>query len=1021
MFLRLLSRTLFVTLLLGILLQMSFAQQRNGSLRGIVSDELGALVVSANVVLVASDGTEKTTTTAADGTYSFNSVAPGTYILRIVAAGFAPFEKSQIEIVAARRTTQDVRLVVGIEKQTVTVSEDQGLNTESANNADAVVLRGQELDVLPDDPDALASAVQAMAGPTAGPNGGQIFIDGFTGGRMPPKESIREVRVNQNPFNAENNSIGFGRIDILTKAGMDKLRVSTFFNFGDESLNSRNPFAPTRAPFQVRYYGGSVSGTLIPKKASFFMDFQQRLTDDNAIINATILNPSLIVTPFTQALLVPNRNISLSPRFDYQLNPNNTLVVRYSYSRTKVENAGAFDFSLPSRAYDRSNTEQTFQITETAILSPELLTETRFQYIRLRSAQNGNNTIPTTVVQEAFISGGSQVGNSHVDDDRWELQNYWTLTRGRHILRYGVRLRGVRLTDFSPLNFGGTYTFSGGVAPQLDSNNNIVTDDNNDPILIPITSIERFRRTLLFQNTPDLRALGGGATQFSIAGGEPEASVRQIDLGAFIQDEWRVRPNFTFTWGLRYERQTNISSNYNFAPRLFFAWAPGGTSVGSLPGVSPNSSQPKMVIRGGIGVFYDRLGERATLLANRFDGFSQQDFRVFHPSLLDTATFSLDGVSGVPSAELLAAFAAPQIVRRVAPDFQAPTFVMTAINFERQLPSKFTFFAVAFNYRGKHLLRVRNINAPLPGTHDPLNPQNSVRPFGNIGDIYYYESSAKFNDYRFFGGLRRQMSKGFSLFANYGFGKGKTDTDCIFGSIGSCFPANSYDTSIEYSRVGFIPGGNFFIGGTMVLPKLKLTLNPFIIMSMGRPFNIVTGRDTNGDGLFTERPAFATDQTEPADLKRTKFGDFDLNPKPGQALIPRNYGLGPRFFSINLGISRSFAFGDLPIPAAAPSQASGAAPAATAAASQATTAKPAANSANNKPSSAPKPEKRYSMTFSVNIQNLLNKTNLSQPIGNLSSPSFGESTSTAGSFGFGPGGSAAAGNRRIQVQLRFSF
>ena len=146
--------------------------------------------------------------------------------------------------------------------------------------------------------------------------------------------------------------------------------------------------------------------------------------------------------------------------------------------------------------------------------------------------------------------------------------------------------------------------------------------------------------------------------------------------------------------GLRYERQTNISSNYNFAPRLFFAWAPGGTSVGAGPGAPPSSS-PKMVIRGGMGVFYDRFGERATLLATRFNGVNQQDFRVFNPTALDLSTFSLNGVTNVPTVETLAAFAAPQIVRRIAPDFQAPTFVMTAINFERQLPSKFTFFAVA--------------------------------------------------------------------------------------------------------------------------------------------------------------------------------------------------------------------------------------------------------------------------------------------------------------------------------------
>ena len=989
------------------------AQQRVGSLRGQVTDELGALVVGATVTVVAADGSQKTATTNAEGVYTISSLAPGAYTLRIVASGFTPYEKTELAIAAGSRTTHDVRLVVTLEKQVITVTEEQGLNTDPASNADAVVLKGQELDVLPDDPEALASAVQAMAGPSAGPNGGQIFIDGFTGGRMPPKESIREVRINQNPFNAENNSIGFGNIEIFTKPGADKLRASSFFNFSDESLNSRNPLAPQRAPFQIRYFGGSVSGPITRGKSSFFLDVQRRVTDDNAIINAQILNSNLIPTPFNVALLVPNRFFSFSPRFDYQLNQANTLVVRYSYSNTKADNVGASDFSLPERAFSRSNTTQTFQLTETAILSPALMNETRFQYIRTRGEQNGNNVIPTIVVQDAFIAGGSQVGLAHNNEDRWELQNYSTWTKNRHILRFGGRVRGVRITDFSPQNFGGTFTFSGGDAPQLDENNQIVRKANGDPVLIPITSLERYRRTLLFQGNPDMRLLGGGVNQFSIAGGNPEASVTQKDLGVFVQDEWRIRPNLTFTAGFRYERQTNIDSNYNFAPRLFFAWAPGGTSVGGGPG-GPSSSSPKMVIRGGIGVFYDRFGERATLLANRFDGENQLDFRVFDPQILDASTFSLNGVTNVPTAESLATFAAPDITRRIADDFQAPTFVMTAVNFERQLPSKFTFFAVFFNYRGKHLLRVRNINAPLPGTYDPENPNASVRPNGNIGDIYYYESSANFNDYRFFGGLRRQMSKGFSLFANFGTGKGKTDTDCIFGSIASCFPANTYDVSGEYSRVGFIPSANFFVGGSLVLPKLKINLNPFIVYSSGRPFNIITGRDTNGDGLFTERPAFATAQTDPENLRRTKFGDFDLAPAPGQELIPRNYGLGPSFFAVNIGINRSFAFGNIP---AAPAVA-GAAKASGNAAAPANTPGPTSGPG---PANSASPEKRYTLTLSVNIQNLLNNTNLANPIGNLSSTRFGESFSTSGSFGFGPSGSAAAGNRRIQVQVRLGF
>jgi hypothetical protein len=255
------------------------------------------------------------------------------------------------------------------------------------------------------------------------------------------------------------------------------------------------------------------------------------------------------------------------------------------------------------------------------------------------------------------------------------------------------------------------------------------------------------------------------------------------------------------------------------------------------------------------------------------------------------------------------------------------------------------------------------------------------------------------------------------LFANFNGGTGKTDTDCIYGTITTCFPADTYDLSSEYSRVAYISSFNLTVGGTIILSKLKVNLNPFIVVSTGKPFNIVTGRDTNGDGLFTERPSFATALTDPANLRQTRFGDFDLAPAPGQALIPRNYGMGPSFFSVNLGISRSFKFGNVPartaVAAAKTAAPGGAQPAAKAPA-------PAASGASG-PASGPAPEKRYTVTFSVNIQNLLNSTNLSQPIGNLSSPQFGESISTVGNFGVGSGGSPAAGNRRIQFQVRIGL
>src|SRR5258705_2602208 len=115
-----------------------------------------------------------------------------------------------------------------------------------------------------------------------GRNGGQIFVDGFSGGRLPPKESIREIRINQNPFAAENDQPS-GRIDILTRPGTDKLRGSASFNFNDESLNSRNPFAISsskRTPFQLRQYNFSLSGPLVKRKASYFVDVNRGETDD---------------------------------------------------------------------------------------------------------------------------------------------------------------------------------------------------------------------------------------------------------------------------------------------------------------------------------------------------------------------------------------------------------------------------------------------------------------------------------------------------------------------------------------------------------------------------------------------------------------------------------------------------------------------------------------------------------------------------------------------------------------------
>ncbi|MCA1616834.1 MAG: carboxypeptidase-like regulatory domain-containing protein [Acidobacteria bacterium] len=202
------------------------AAQAGGAVRGQVKDEFGGVVVGATVTLVDAAGAEKTATTNEEGVYVFNGVAPGRYTVRAAAEGFAAYENAEFTAAAGRQTL-DILLSIALSAEEVTVTEQQGVSAEAENNQSALLLKEKDLDSLPDDPDDLAAALQALAGPAAGPNGGQIYIDGFTGGQLPSKESIREIRINSNPFSAEFDQIGFGRIEILTRPGSDRYRGQT--------------------------------------------------------------------------------------------------------------------------------------------------------------------------------------------------------------------------------------------------------------------------------------------------------------------------------------------------------------------------------------------------------------------------------------------------------------------------------------------------------------------------------------------------------------------------------------------------------------------------------------------------------------------------------------------------------------------------------------------------------------------------------------------------------------------------
>jgi hypothetical protein len=223
---------------------IALGQSRTGTVKGTLADESGAIIPAVTVTLTGSAGAQ-TAQTQADGSYSFANLAPGQYTVSLNYSGFAPFSAT-VKVVAGASVQVPIKLSVGAEVQKVTVSAETGstVSVEPENNATALVIKGEDLQALPDDPDDLTSALQALAGPGAGPNGGQIYIDGFSGGQLPP---LRRGSFVQDDWRAKPNlTVSFGlRYEVQTLIS-DYRDVAPRFGF------AWAPHQPKKASPQAR-------------------------------------------------------------------------------------------------------------------------------------------------------------------------------------------------------------------------------------------------------------------------------------------------------------------------------------------------------------------------------------------------------------------------------------------------------------------------------------------------------------------------------------------------------------------------------------------------------------------------------------------------------------------------------------------------------------------------------------------------------------------------------------------------
>jgi hypothetical protein len=863
------------------------AQQMTGVLRGVVVDQSGAPVPGATVTANRPQGETRSAATGDDGAYVLTGLQPGAWVVQAASPGMAQLTPVEMSITAGTNTL-NLRMHVAVARQEITVTDTVApeVSLDPTASASAQVMRSSDLDSLADDPDDLISDLMTLSGPSAGLNGGQIYIDGFTAGdgTLPSKDAIREVRINQNPFSPEFDVLGTGHIEILTKPGSDHLRGEASFTYGDGLFNARNPYGVQKAPFSLRDFGGSLGGR-INAKGSFYVDFDKRSINNGEVVNASTLAPQTlaIVNSFTQVDVSPLRRLYVGARVDYQLNAKNTLTVRYEPNLNTSREAGIGSFTLPTESYRSSLMEHSIQATETMLIGTSTVNETRFQFRHQNSAQTPDSTDPSIIVSSAFNGGGSLSGLHDYIHHHYEVQNYTTRNAKNHTWRFGARLRAVSIVDTSEQNFNGTYLFGGAYAPILDSNNQPVVPGIVCNAATPqagcstITSLEQYRRTLLFGQmglSPQMiRALGGGATQFSIDTGNPVVYVGGADIGLFVGDDWKVKPNLTLSLGLRYETQENIRDRSDFAPRLAFAWSPGGGDA---------KAAPKTVIRGGFGVFYDRFSEQNVLLAQRYNGTNQRQFIVIDP----------DTFPAIPSQSSLEASGTPQLIRTIASSLRAPYLIQSSIGVERQLPKKTTLAVTYTASHGLHELRSRNINAPLP---------DGEYPYPNRGPIYEMESAGLYNQNLLLTTINSRLTAKTSLIATYSLASARSNTDGL-----GTFPANPYSMAGEYGPAGNDVRNRASLGGS-ITTKFGLVWNPLIVVQSGMPFNIVTSQDIYDDTVLTARPGFATNPNQPGVIA-TSYGLFDPDPTSGEKLVPRNYGRGPGLFSVNLRVARTFTF-----------------------------------------------------------------------------------------------------------------